>query len=360
MIQSELPVPVIDQSAVKARGNFYVGGTYGGTPTDQVMSGQAYVEVLVPHEVRRPYPLVLIHGAGQTSACWLQTPDGRMGWADFFVGQGYIVYMLDQPMRGRSAWHPGDGPTRVMSVAQAETQLTASATSAAWPQAKLHSQWPGDGPDKGRQGDAVFDAFYASQVESVASDETTSLRNRLAGAALLDKIGPAIVLTHSQSGSFGWLIADERPELVKAILAVEPSGPPFGSLRGAASKGHVWGATATEMTYEPAASAATDMAVLVEAVADSPGLMVCNLQTEPARQLVNLAKMPVMVMTGEASYHAYFDHCTVKFLRQAGVQVDHIQLQDRGMFGNGHMMMLEKNSLEIAGQIDEWVLKNVD
>lgn len=359
VIHAKLPVPVIDQSAVKARGNFYVSGGYGGAPGNQVMSGQAYVEILVPHEVRRPYPLVLIHGAGQTSACWFQTPDGRMGWADFFVAQGYVVYVMDQPMRGRSAWHPGDGATRVMTVAQAETQLTASITSAAWPQAKLHTQWPGDGPNSGRQGDAVFDAFYASQVESVASDETTSLRNRLAGAALLDKIGPAILLTHSQSGSLGWLIADERPELVKAILAVEPSGPPFGSLRGATATGHVWGVTATEMTYEPAARAASDMAVTVEAFADRPDLIVCNLQEEPARQLVNLAKVPVMVMTGEASYHAYFDHCTVKYLRQAGVQVEHIQLQDRDILGNGHMMMLEKNSLEIAELIDAWSLENV-
>jgi pimeloyl-ACP methyl ester carboxylesterase len=44
-------------------------------------------------------------------------------------------------------------------------------------------------------------------------------------AALLDRIGPAIILTHSQSGPFGWLIADARPKLVKAVVAVEPAGP---------------------------------------------------------------------------------------------------------------------------------------
>jgi pimeloyl-ACP methyl ester carboxylesterase len=51
--------------------------------------------------------------------------------------------------------------------------------------------------------------------------------NRAAGIALLDKIGPAILLTHSQSGPFGWQLADARPKLVKGILAIEPSGPPF-------------------------------------------------------------------------------------------------------------------------------------
>ena len=74
-----------------------------------------------------------------------------------------------------------------------------------WPQAKLHTQWPGDGPNKGRKGDPIFDAFYATQVETVISNEQTQQRNKEAGAALLDRIGPAVVLTHSQSGAFGWL-----------------------------------------------------------------------------------------------------------------------------------------------------------
>src|SRR5207248_8872400 len=72
-----------------------------------VMHGQMYVEVLTPRNPRHPFPLVLIHGAAQTATNWMGTPDGRPGWADFFVGQGYTVYMIDQPARGRSAWQPG-------------------------------------------------------------------------------------------------------------------------------------------------------------------------------------------------------------------------------------------------------------
>ena len=54
--------------------------------------------------------------------------------------------------------------------------------------------------------------------------------NREAGIALLDKIGPAILLTHSQSGAMGWPVADSRPNLVRGIIAVEPSGPPAHDL----------------------------------------------------------------------------------------------------------------------------------
>ncbi len=62
-----------------------------------------------------------------------------------------------------------------------------------------------------------------------------------------------------------------------------------------------------------------------------------------------------MVLTSEASYHAGYDQCTVAFLTQAGVATDWIKLADRGIHGNGHMMMWEKNNLEIAGVIAEWI-----
>ena len=216
----KLPVPAYDQSAVALRGYFYVGGKYVGEPGKEIMQGQIYVEVLAPKDVKRPYPLVLIHGAAQTATNWMGTPDGRKGWAEYFVEQGYVVYMIDQPMRGRSAYHPGDGKTRMFTAANEEFQFTAIETAGTWPQAKKHTQWPGDGPNKGRKGDPFFDAFYATQVETVLDVEETQVRNRDAGAALLDKIGPAIVLTHSQSGPYGWLIADARPQLVKAVIGM--------------------------------------------------------------------------------------------------------------------------------------------
>src|SRR5499433_1040800 len=169
----KLPVPAVDQSAVAQRGYFYVGGKYVGEPGKEIMQGQIYVEVLAPKDVRRPYPLVLIHGAAQTATNWMGTPDGRKGWAEYFVEQGYVVYMIDQPMRARSAWHPADGATRMFSAQQEEFQFTASEVVGTWPQAKKHTQWPGEGANKGRKGDPIFDAFYATQVETVTSNELT-------------------------------------------------------------------------------------------------------------------------------------------------------------------------------------------
>jgi pimeloyl-ACP methyl ester carboxylesterase len=355
----KLPVPAIDQSAIAKRGYFYVGGKYVGEPGKEIMQGQVYVEVLAPKTQRRPYPLVLIHGAAQTATNWMGTPDGRKGWAEYFVEQGYVVYMIDQPMRGRSAYHPGDGATRMFTAANEQFQFTAIETDGTWPGREKHTQWPGDGPNKGKKGDPIFDAFYATQVETVLSPELTQQRNQDAGAALLDKIGPAIVLTHSQSGPFGFLIADKRPKLVKAVISVEPSGPPFEGTIIATGKARAWGVSDIPMTYDPPVKDPGEIAVVREEKADGPDLFVCWMQKAPARQLVNLKGIPSVIIAAEASYHQLYDHCTAKFLTQAGMKTEWLPLQKVGIHGNGHMVMIEKNNLAIAKVIDDWAKKNV-
>ena len=144
------------QHTTSTREFFYVGGKY----TNDVMAGQMYVEALRPARVTRKYPLVFFHGASQTATNWIGTPDGRPGWADYFLSQGYLVYLVDQPARGRSAWHPTiNGPLQILSVTDVERRFTASEAGGNWPQAKKHTQWPGDSPNRGRRGDPVFDAF---------------------------------------------------------------------------------------------------------------------------------------------------------------------------------------------------------
>jgi hypothetical protein len=82
------------------------------------------------------------------------------------------------------------------------------------------------------------------------------------------------------------------------------------------------------------------------------------MQDEPAKQLVNLAQIPVLTVTSEASYHAMYDHCTVDYLIQAGVEVEHLKLGEEGIHGNGHMFFMEKNSLEIAERVVDWLRKH--
>jgi pimeloyl-ACP methyl ester carboxylesterase len=344
--------PVAIPTAVAERGFFFVGGEYVGEAGKQVMRGQMYVEALRPKTVMQRYPIVLIHGAAQTATNWMQTPDGRKGWAEFFIERGYAVYMVDQPARGRSVWHPDvNGGLRMFTATQLETLFTASAALGRWPQAGKHTQWPGSG----RQGDPVFDAFYSTQVQSLASDlETQSLMQK-AGAQLLDRIGPAIVLTHSQAGLLGWILAETRPQLVKAIVAIEPSGPPFHNAAPNNPKARSFGITDMPVAYDPPIASADELRTAVQEKPEADGLIACTLQAEPARKLKNFAAIPILIAVSEASYHAPYDHCTARYMRQAGAPVDFVRLEEKGLRGNGHMVMLEKNNLEVAAFLASWI-----
>ncbi len=217
LFDASRPLEVADQ------GVFSIPGGYVEVDKQTVMIGQMYVQYQIPRHRTRPYAVVMIHGGGQTASNFLATPDGRRGWADDFVANGYAVYVVDQAGRGRSGFF-GDsyGKTRKPSAENVEQRFTAPERKQLWPQARLHTQWPGTGV----RGDAAFDIFYASQVETIGDEALIEQMNREAGAKLLDRIGPAVLLTHSQAGVIGWSIADERPQLVKGILASSPVAHP--------------------------------------------------------------------------------------------------------------------------------------
>jgi pimeloyl-ACP methyl ester carboxylesterase len=351
--------------SIARQGYMFTGGRYSNDNNRTAMSGQLYVEFEIPSKQTHPWPIVMIHGGGQTGTNFTGTPDGREGWAQFFLRQGYAVYVVDQPGRGRAAYEAElYGPLTRLDPENIQRRFVAPERYNLWPQAHLHTQWPG----KGAPGDAVFDQFYSSQVPSIQNFTLQQLLNRDAILALLDKIGPAILLTHSQSGAFAWPVADSRPTLVKAIIAVEPNGPPFFDVengaapdwfRDAATQARPWGLTAAPLTYSPAAANASDLAIVRQERADAPDLSRCWIQQSPARMLPNLQKLPILILTAEASYHAPYDHCTVKYLEQAGVHPVWIKLADIGIHGNGHMMMLEKNNIEIGGVMSRWLAKNV-
>src|ERR1700684_3079176 len=115
------------------------------------------------------------------------------------------------------------------------------------------------------------------------------------------------------------------------------------------------GISSRPLNYAPPVQSATALEVVVQQKPDAPELVRCYAQKEPARQLPNLQKMPILVLTSEASYHAPYDLCTVKYLQQAGVKPTFIRLADIGIKGNSHVMMLEKNNKEIAAVIAKWL-----
>jgi pimeloyl-ACP methyl ester carboxylesterase len=359
-------IPLFSTDDVARTGFFYAGGKYVGPPGKEIMEGDAYVEVWVPKRIRHPYPIVYLHGAGQTATDWQQTPDGRPGWAYFFAKQGYVQYMVDSPTRGRSPYVPAyDGMLTIRSAPTLEATFTASAKRGEFPRAHLHTQFPGTG----LQGDAIFDAFAKTQVQFLtgggpaSQDELT----RDAMVALLDTIHtPVILLTHSQGGPAGWLIADARPQQVKGIVTLEPAAPPIKSVDTSklayspVGGGLSWGVANTFITYDPPVKEPAELQVVLQEKSDIPGDVVpCYLQKEPARKLRNLTSIPVVYLSAEGGYHREFDHCLAKWLNQAGVKTQFVRMEDAGLKGNGHEMMLEKNSDDIARYLAMWMDKNV-
>lgn len=358
-------IPTFSTADLARTGIFYAGGKYVGEPGKEIMGGDAYVEVWVPKQIRHPYPIVYIHGAGQTATDWMQTPDGRPGWAYYFAKQGYVQYLVDSPARGRAPYVPGhDGNLTIRTAANLEATFTASAKEGDFPRAHLHTQFPGTG----LMGDPVFDAFAKTQVQFLQGGGPASQDelSRDAFVALLDMIKtPVIILSHSQGGPVGWLMADARPSQVKGIITIEPAAPPIKGVDTAkvaynTGGGLSWGVTSDPIHYEPPIQNPSELQVTVEEKPDVPGDVVpCYLQKEPARRLINLEKIPVVYLSAEGGYHRVFDHCLAKWLNQAGVKTEFVRLEDVGIHGNGHEMMLEKNSDEIARFMDRWIEKNV-
>jgi pimeloyl-ACP methyl ester carboxylesterase len=358
-------IPTFSTADLSRTGIFYAGGKYVGEPGKEVMASDAYVEVWVPKQIRHPYPIVYIHGAGQTATDWMQTPDGRPGWAYYFAKQGYVQYLVDSPARGRSPYVPDhDGNLTIRNAANLEATFTASAKKGDFPRAHLHTQFPGTG----LMGDPIFDEFAKTQVQFLQGGGPASQDelSRDAFVALLDMIKtPVIILSHSQGGTVGWLMADARPAQVKGIVTVEPAAPPIKGVDTAKvaynnGGGLSWGVTNDPIHYDPPIQRASELQVTLEEKSDIPGDVVpCYLQKEPARKLVNLEKIPVVYLSAEGGYHRVFDHCLAKWLNQAGVKTEFVRLEDVGIHGNGHEMMLEKNSDDIARFMERWIEKNV-
>ena len=337
---------------------------------------QMYVEYWVPTQVRHPYPIVLVHGGGGQGTDWLGTPDGRRGWAMILVEQGFKVYVVDRPGHGRSPFHPDlDGPfpaeaAALENISGRFTPPNPTTHNKPLPFQHFHNQWPGTG----EVGSTDLDQFVASQggsyvtvpgpaqggpgnpLSGPATPNPTAIIAHTAwrerGALLLDKIGPAIIMTHSAGGPFGWLVAEIRPKLVKGIIAVEGGGQPFGGA-------NVWGMSTIPVAYDPPVK---DFSELRTKTVPSPenGVAPYKLQEEPARKLENLQGIPIVMVTSEGSFASPGNPGGVAYFKQAGCQAEELRLVDHNIHGNGHMMMVEKNNRQVLEPIVQWIAKNVE
>jgi len=352
---------------------FWVGVDRADLANGAVVNGkQMYVESWIPAQVKHPYPIVLVHGGGGQGLDWMGTPDGRPGWATYLAQEGYRVYIVDRPGHGRSPFHPlthsAFPPTAgpLENISGRFTPPNPTANSKPLPFQHFHNQWVGEGT----VGSKDLDQFVASQggayvqiaapptapgAPNPAQTQMTVLAHqawRERGAMLLDKIGPAIIMTHSAGGPFGWLVAEIRPNLVKGIIAVEGGGQSF-------TGANVWGMSTIPVAYDPPVKDVSELK-LVDVPSPEEGVAPYKLQAEPARKLKNLQGIPIVIVTSEGSFASPGNPGGVAYFKQAGCQAEELRLTKLGIHGNGHMMMVERNNRQVLQPILDWMSKTVE
>ncbi|WP_256574529.1 MULTISPECIES: NAD(P)-binding domain-containing protein [unclassified Pseudomonas] len=308
------------------RGNFWVTGARVTHNDKNYQKGPMYVAWESPEHITQPYPVVLVHGGTLQGTEWLDTPDGRPGWAQRFVEAGFVVFRVDRPGHGRSPYHPD------IMGAMGPAFSYERAREVYFPEGGGETQWPFESDDN-----AAFDAFiaaYGPMPADLAASQTLDA-DRL--AELLDRIGKAIIVTHSASGPSGWLIADRRPDLIAGIVAVEPMGPVFGHTPGIGSL--EWGLTAAPLTFDPPRETPEQVRTADPVTLRIPGLR----------------GVPIALLTGETSTFASYASGIVAFLRNAGANIQHLDLPRLGIHGNGHGLIYERNSDSVFKVVTHWL-----
>lgn len=134
---------------------FYIKFDYRPLPPSRSLrepkAAKMYVEKYTPREPKWAYPIVLVHGDFHTGKIWATKPDGKQGWAAFFINKGFTVYVVDLPACGRSIefdqsivqWSKYASCTAKLTRDNAEATCTAASKFQRWPGAHKHTQWPG-------------------------------------------------------------------------------------------------------------------------------------------------------------------------------------------------------------------------
>jgi Alpha/beta hydrolase family len=213
--ENNSPTPLI----IQAQGSFAVGGTVitqPGTydpmkqqaPDGQTLHGDhAYVFYQIPVNARK-LPLVLWHGFGQFSKTWETTPDGREGFQNIFLRRGFGVYVIDQPRRGNAG-------RSILPMT-----ITPTPDEQTWFNIFRVGIWPNyfPGTQFSRDPEAL-NQYLRQMTPNTGPFDVEVISDAV--SALFNRIGPGILVTHSQGGGPGWVTAIKNRN-VRAVVSYEP------------------------------------------------------------------------------------------------------------------------------------------
>jgi pimeloyl-ACP methyl ester carboxylesterase len=327
MTQQTLPKRTLGGPLTLAdQGSFFVGGRTVTTDgfqnsspqpdflkAGEVTVDQMYVQYMIPAQITGA-PVVMMHGFNHTGVTFETTPDGREGWATYFARKGHPVYVVDQPGRGRSGFDPTSfNKAKTTGNPSGQPAIPYYPLKYAWGVFRFGKEYP-----------AVHQGmkFPVEAVEAYTRQLVPNLENTLKPdiasidlAELLNTVGPAVVLVHSQAGGMGMGAVKLRPEKTLALINVEGNCVP--------------------MTEDEAGAVFT--------------------------------KFPYLALWGDYSVgttgpvgDVRRNGCanTVNLIKQKRGRADFVFLADHGMPGHSHMMMMDKGNLLVADYIMAWLTKN--
>ena len=316
--------PTTGPLTIEKQGSFFVGGrdvksdTLSTVPayasSGTITVDQMYVHYQVPAGAGTHVPLTLIHGCCLTGKSWEETPDGRMGWDEYLLRKGYPVYVIDQSWRGRS----GGSPIAINAVKTGKAPVDTLPTvfsagrEGAWTIFRFGPEYPKtyDGlqfPIDARQ------EFWKQMVPDWSAGLAIPNPTVPALSLLAQRLGRTVLISHSQAGIYPFQTVALSRQGVAGIIAVEPGACP----------------------------AATD-------------------------DLTPYKGLPILVVWGDhvdesPRWAPRLKGCRdfVQAANAAGGKVEMMVLPEMGIHGNSHMMMLDKNNLQIADLLADWVEKTV-
>jgi hypothetical protein len=324
---------------LKQQGSFFVGGRqmqsdatgWDQTPpvsdfgSGDVTVDQMYVQFQIPltSGSRTKVPLVFVHGCCLSSKTWETTPDGRMGWYEYFTRIGHPTYLAEQSGRARSGFNgtiynevklgmraPNEQPFVLLATYQFAWSIFRFGPSygEAWPD----EQFPMNKVDELFK--QVIPDLILTEVPNLAAEFVTPITNNptvVNMATLARDLGGAVLVGHSQSSGFPTQAALKDPSGIRGIIQLETGC--FSNLT--------------------------------------------------ADEIATLAKIPILIVVGDHfSTPQPPSTCTTELqqINAAGGDMTFIALPTLGLTGNSHMFMQDKNNLEVADVIDNWIRRHVE
>jgi pimeloyl-ACP methyl ester carboxylesterase len=299
------------------------GGAFGAGSNDgHVAVNQMYVQHYVPTNSDRHIPVVLIHGGTLSGSSYETTPDGRMGWVEYFLREDRAVYLPDQASRGRSGFDVAVINRVKMGLQPVSTlpSMFVFTQEQGWKTFRF-------GPERG----VTFPGlkYPVSAADELSKQTIPDLNGMLpspnptyaALATLAKDVKGAILIGHSESGLFPQQAALSDPKGIKGLVSLEPGA--------------------------------------------------CTGAIPTAAEVKKLAKIPTLIVFGDfidqagstfPNWPAALAGCQtyVQTINKAGGKATLVQLPKIGIKGNSHMLMQDKNNLEVADLILSWIEKTVE